>query len=462
MAVAPARRAALSAIGAVRARGAFAHEVVPTAIERAGLAGRDAAFATRLAYGTIATRGTLDGVVASLLANPKKTSPAILDALALSAYELLFEGADSYAAVSEGVELVRAVAPRATGVANAVLRKIAGDRTLAGPGAVGDDIASLARRTGHPEWIVREVVERFGAPNAAAILAADNEPAPMYLAHLPFRTTFDEVMASLTADGAEPTALDLPGAILVGAPAAAVRSRVLANGDVVVADLAAQVAASLVPLATGTTVLDIGSGRGTKSLLIAANARRAGLEVHVLGIDIHRFKVELATTRAHDLGADGVRFALADATRLTPAALAALPGSPTRPRAILLDAPCSGLGTLRRHPDKRWRVTPADVASLAALNTSLLRASLKLVEAGGVVVYSTCTMTREENEGVLSAALSAVVGAAVSPIHPDEVPDALGGFVDAAGSGTLQSAPYVGGPDGHFIARIIGGGPATS
>ena len=449
MGVAPARRAALTAVGAVRSRRAFAHEVVPATIERAGLTGRDAAFATRLAYGTIATRGTLDEVVASLLSNPKKTSPAILDALALSAYELLFEGADSYAAVSEGVELVRAVAPRASGVANAVLRKIAGDRTVAGTETPGADVGAVARRYGHPEWIAETLVERFGATRAEAIMAADNEPAPLYLAHMPFRASFDEVMASLEADGAQPVALDLPGAIGVGSASAAVRSTALANGHVIVVDLGAQLAASLVPTCAGATVLDIGSGRGTKSLLIAANANRAGVAVNVVGIDLYGFKVAISTERAAALGAPNVTFLEADATALE---RASLPGPVT---ALLLDAPCSGLGTLRRHPDKRWQVTPDDVRSLAELNSSLLRSALGVLAPGGVAIYSTCTMTREENEGVVESATQS--GASTSPILPAEVPASLRHhLVDPAG-GFFQSTPIENGPDGHFIARIIGG-----
>ena len=457
----PARRAALEVISDVRRRDAYAHEVMGAVLAKLELDPREAGFATRLAYGVVATRGTLDDVVAPYLSDPKKTQPEVRDALALSAYELLFEGTESHVVVSQGVNLVRSVVPRAAGLANAVLRKIAANPSVAGLQTEGSDAPALARRYGHPEWLATLLVDRFGSDMAEDIVDANNQPAPLYLAHLPWVEPLEQTLVTLEADGAEPESMDLPGAILAHNSSAGVRSSALSRGAVVVADGGAQLAVSAVPVtgaadresgvAAPWTILDIGSGRGTKSFLLAAAAHRAGADTSVIGVELHRFKVEAAQVRSDALRAPGVRFVSVDATKLADPSLAQVPAAVG---AVLVDAPCSGLGTLRRHPDRRWRATAEEIGALAELDFRLLESAAARVAPGGTLIYSTCTITREENEGVVERFLAQVEEGAfeIVPFTPEEFPEERRHFVTS--EGYFQSVPLAEGIDGHFIARM--------
>lgn len=461
----PARRAALEVISEVRRRDAYAHEVMSAVLAKLALDPREAGFATRLAYGVVATRGTLDAVVSPYLSDPERTQPEVRDALALSAYEMLFEGTEPHVAVSQGVDLVRSVVPRAAGLANAVLRKVGANLAVAGLQTEGSDAAALASRYGHPEWLAALLVERFGGDLAEDIMDANNQPAPLFLAQLPWAEKFKATVSSLKESGAEPEALELAGAIVAHNSSAGVRSMALERGSVVVADGGAQLAVNTIPLVAiappaspdspvsgdRPTILDIGSGRGTKTFLIAAAASRAGADVSVVGVELHPFKVEAAQARALALSAPFVSFVLADATKLADPSMTQIPASV---EAVLVDAPCSGLGTLRRHPDRRWRAVPEEIATLAELDLKLLEASASRVAPGGTLIYSTCTITREENEGVVERFLAGVGEGAFEmvPFEPAEFPEIWRHFVTP--EGYFQSVPLAGGIDGHFIARM--------
>lgn len=449
MSASAARRSVLTVVSRVRERNAYAHETLDAVLEGAALDGRDSAFATRLAYGTVACRGTLDEAVGRYLDNPGRLEPLVGDALAVSAYEILFARTPSRAAVNEGVELVRSVQPRASGLANAVLRKLAAAADGFPWGEPEKDDAALARLYGHPLWMARLWIDELGRDAAADIMAANNEPAPLFLAHLPFKTEEAAVLEELRDLSAEPSACGLPGCLVAGAPSAAVRSQAVAKRRVVVADAGAQLAAHILRPAAGERIVELGAGRGTKSLIISGIVHRHGGVAEVIAVDLHDFKLRALREAAEASGATGISTVVADASRADSEGLPAA-GSVD---SVLVDAPCSGLGTLRRHPDRRWRARPQEIEALASLGLSLLRTAASLVKPGGFVVYSTCTIARAENEGVIEAFRSSPDGAgfAIDPLG-DDVPDGWSGFVSAGG--LFQSVPRVGGPDGHFIARL--------
>lgn len=445
-----ARQLAREAVTRVRERSAYAHETVSTLLLAADLDRRDAAFASRLAFGTIACRGTLDQAVALHLSRPEGTEPRVLDCLAASAYELLFMRTPTRAAVSEGVELVKSVQPRAAGLANAVLRRVA-ERAADFPwGDPDTDLDALARLHGHPEWLARLLVEELGRDTASAVMAANNEPAPLFLSLLPFRGPEDDVLAELAADGADPAATPLASCVIAGQPGAAVTSRAVTTGRALVADAGAQLASVCVPVAHGSRIVELGAGRGTKSLLMAAGAARKGMSAEITAVDLHGFKLQKLSEAVERTGAPRIHTVVADAT--DPSA-DGLPGAGTAD-AVLVDAPCSGLGTLRRHPDRRWRARPDEIETLAELGARLLETAAVLVKPGGFVVYSTCTIARRENEDVADGFLGSREG---SSFRVDDlsaqVPEEWRRFVD--GLGRFRSLPEPGGPDGHFIARFI-------
>jgi len=278
---------------------------------------------------------------------------------------------------------------------------------------------------------------------------AHGEPAPLFARHNPFLGTLDEALAVLRADGAEPSeALPDAASLQLANERAAVRGSAVAGGLVVVTDAAAQLAPLAIGALPGGRILDAGSGRGTKTVALQALASAAGEPAEITGLDIHDFKTHLLGERMRALGVPGVRPVTAD---LLDPGTPALLGEPYD--AVLLDAPCTGLGTLRRHPEQRWRVLETDAERLSAVQSALLSAAAALVRPGGHVVYSTCSLSRTENHDVVARFLAGKGGRDFRTRSvADIVPTGWGSFL--TDEGWFQSVPYAGGPDGHFVARL--------
>lgn len=449
MTASAARTAALEVVTRVREREAYAHETLDSILTRIGLDSREAALATRIAYGTIATRGTLDEAVLRYVKDPSRLEPRVGDALALTAYQLLFMRIPAHAAVSEGVELVRAHRRSAAGLANAVLRRLAADAADFPWGDPDKDLSALARLYGHPLWLAELLDAELGRGVATQIMAADNEPAPLFLAHVPTARPLPEVIDILSRDGAAPTECPLPGCIVVQDASAARRSRVISDKDVLVMDAGAQFAVAAWRQVAGRTVVEVGAGRGSKSLLAASQLRFGGASPRISAVDLHDFKLEALQEAAAQMGLDGIETIAVDASagglQTVIEELSA--------DSVLVDAPCSGLGTLRRHPDRRWRANPSEIDVLADLGGRLLAESSRLVSRGGFMVYSTCTLARRENEDVIEGFLASDAGAGFAlDSLASLVPPQWERFIQA--EGWFRSLPEPGGPDGHFVARI--------
>jgi 16S rRNA (cytosine967-C5)-methyltransferase len=450
MSASPARRVAREVVTKVRERSAYAHELMDSALRAAKLSPADAALATRLAYGTLQAEGTLIDAVNRYLGG-KRVEPRISDALRISAYEILFMRSEKRAAVHQGVELVREVRKQAAGLANAVLRRLAEDAPSFPWGDPATDVKALARLHAHPEWLARMWIDELGRESAAEVMEANNTPAPLFLATNTFAATVEAAREGLRADGALPHAGVLPGSVEVGDAGAAVRGQSLQRGLVVAVDACAQLVVRLVDPKPGSVLVEVGAGRGTKTLLLQSMAVSSGGPVQLYAVDSHEFKAQLLGERLSRYGVPGVRILVGDATDFS-----AIVGAPEAGTvdAVLVDAPCSGLGTLRRHPEKRWRVEPADIESLAALGGRLLAEAARLVRRGGFVVYSTCTVAEKENAAVVRAFLESEAGSGflVDSVG-GQVPESWQRFV--TDEGFFRSLPSVDGPDGHFAARLV-------
>ncbi|QSR26679.1 rRNA cytosine-C5-methyltransferase [Nocardioides aromaticivorans] len=436
----PARLAAFEVLKAVRVDDGYANLLLPTALARHGLTGRDAAFATELASGTIRRQGTYDAVLAACIDRSlRKVETKVLDALRLGAHQLLGMRVPTHAAIDTTVTLVRAkVNQGAAGFCNAVLRKVAAqdlDAWLAQL-APGTGTRDLAIAHSHPAWVVDELRAALGdaAGELPELLAADNVAPRVTLVARPGRATREELPGT-------PTSYSPFGVALDGGDPSSVPA--VAEGRAGVQDEGSQ----LVALALAASPVegrderwvDLCAGPGGKAALLAALAAERGAAL--TGIELHHHRARLVARAASGPGLAGV--VQADGTRAPFA-----DGSVDR---ILLDAPCSGLGALRRRPEARWRRSARDVAELVPLQRALLAEAVRVLRPGGALLYATCSPVLAETAGVVTATLADRPEVRLEDVreHLPVVPDADGPL-----PGTVQLWPHRHGTDAMFLALL--------
>ncbi|GED97912.1 RsmB/NOP family class I SAM-dependent RNA methyltransferase [Gordonia crocea] len=441
------RTTALEVLRAVRERDAYANLLLPSLLRERRLGGRDAALATELTYGTARAQGLLDAVITDAAGRPVgEIDPRLLDVLRLGAYQLLRTRIEPHAAVSTSVDLVRAEDGQGpAGFVNAVLRKISQrDEQLwiddLAPSIVDDPIGHLAFSYAHPRWIAEVFAEALGGSvgSLQAALAADDARPPVHLVARPGQISAAEL--ALVSGGTEgrlsPYCVYLPG----GDPG---RLEVVREGLAGVQDEGSQLVALALARATldgpdEGRWLDLCAGPGGKAALLGSLAEIAGAHLDAVEISEHR--------------ADLIRSVTADLPVEVYVADGRDPGLAPGYDRVLVDAPCSGLGSLRRRPEARWRRRPSDVDELLPLQRDLLTSALALVRPGGAVVYSTCSPHPAETTGVVEA-VCAATGA--------EFVDARG-FVQtegldfpALGPGPhVQLWPHLHGTDAMFLAVL--------
>jgi 16S rRNA (cytosine967-C5)-methyltransferase len=383
----PARRSALAALRAVEEDGAWSNLAVPAAID-ALVDARDRAFAAHLAYETLRWQGTLDWALGVVLTRPlAAVEPALRRVLRLGALQLLRSGVPARAAVATSVALAReqVSARRATGAGgfvNGVLRHLSRRiDDLPWPDADADPVAAVSLRTGHPAWIVGDLLGRYGRDRTRAILEADDVAPGVTLRAVGDR---DALVAELRADGLDARPGEDPAAVRV--PGADPRRlRAVAEGRAVPQDEASMRVARLTGARAGDRVLDLCAGPGGKATHLAGLVGADGL---VVGVELHPHRAELVRQAAARQGvAIDVRVGDAADPPLDP---------DERFDVVLLDAPCTGLGTGRRRPEVRWRRTPDDARELAAVQRRLLDAAAARVAPGGRLTYAVCTWTAAE------------------------------------------------------------------
>jgi 16S rRNA (cytosine967-C5)-methyltransferase len=447
--VQPARRIALDVIMAVRESDAYANLLLPVRLERARLSEADAGLATELTYGTLRLMGYYDRVIALAAGRPvAQIDPAILDVLRLAAHQLLSLRVAQHAAVDEAVSLVRTVGSHsATGFVNGVLRTITRtppdqwrERALAAATSEDD---RLSIEFSHPQWVVRAFRQALAAEERdgelVELLTADNVPPRVSITALPG-------LADRTALNAHETALSPVGAVLDGGDP--MKLDAVRRGQARVQDEGSQLAAlalsRVVPIVPGERWLDLCAGPGGKAALLAAEARVGGATL---------IANELVPARAQL-----VRNALAvfhpapevwelDGTTIGESH----PGEFDR---ILLDAPCTGLGALRRRPEARWRKQPRDVADLAELQLKLLLSAVAALKPGGIIAYVTCSPHLGETRVAVSSALRRT-GDGVAKLDTQAV---LNGFtrepLDLPPAQHVQLWPHRHGTDAMFIQLL--------
>jgi 16S rRNA (cytosine967-C5)-methyltransferase len=414
------RDVALAALERVDA-GAYANLALPGLLRWTTLSPSDRAAATDLVYGSLRMRAALDFALAPLSRQPlDRLEPLVLRGLRLGAYALLFGGTAPHAAVAETVGAVARAGHRGqAGYVNAVLRRLAA-APPAWPDPDRDPVGWATTRGSHPAWIVEETLARLGPEEMRALVEADNTRPEVSLRATPGRVGRDELLAELAAAGvsARPSPLS-PDCVLLerGDPG---RLPAVREGRAVVQDAASALIAPAVGAGPGDLVADLAAGPGGKAGHLAA------LGTRVLAVELHPGRARLVAETARRLGvADRLHTVVGDGRRP--------PLRPASADAALVDAPCTNLGSLRRRPEARWRHGPEDLPELVELQLELLEAAADVVRPGGTVLYSVCTWTGAETDGVVAELLERR-----EELRLDE---------------TRQLWPHRDGADGMFLAR---------
>ena len=444
---ADAREVARRVVRRVDGEGAFLGLALAGELDRAALAPEDRGLATEIAYGVVRHRSRLDRALAAHAPRGLgKLSPAVRVALAAAAYQILFlDRVPAHAAVNDAVSAVRRVAgPRVGGFANGLLRALASKGEPPLPER-SDQAAYLEVACSMPRWLHDELAA--AAPPGELIQAAEalTAPAPLWIRLDPARTGAAALAERLAAErpGVEVAPSPLcEGAARVTGLGSPEASASFQDGLWTVQDLGAQLVAHLLGPARGARVLDACAGVGGKSLHLA---QLAGGDIAIDAADLSPRKLDLLTDGARRLGVSSIRPVRSDLSR---------PGDELAEAydAVLLDAPCSGLGVLRRHPELKWRRGPGAAAEMAALQRALLAALAPRVRPGGVLVYSVCTFTRAEGPQQLADFLGE------HPSFSVEAPVAGGGVADwsslLAPDGTVRTWPHRHDADGFFAVRL--------
>ena len=448
----PARKLALDVLMEADRRGMYARDVLSSRASAKAIDQRDSAFAARLALGVAATQGILDELLDQFLDKPKKVAPRVRMALRISAFEMLYLHTPGRVAVSQGVELVRSGAKSAAGLANAVLHKVADNvEDFATASDVDESerrLVRLSRLMGLPRWLCARIMASFDTPEGALNFAGNLAPAPLALHENAFATKPDPYISQLVAPV-------FPGCHAPVDAQVTVASGVFERAAAVASDLNAQL------IATAATrpgsCLEIGAGRGTKSY-----------ERQHTALDLHDRKCDLNLARLHKAGIQGVRTVSGDACELDEVLTSfdAMLGEPVKFDTVFIDGPCSGTGTMRRHPEIPWRLTENDVTTdLPKLQLTMLKEAAARVAAGGELIYATCSVFDEENTQVVDAFLNSPEGAGFSlePLSGAQILQ-LPEFDQAKklvsvrqnDRGLFQSVPVnADSYDGHFCARLV-------
>lgn len=397
---------------------------------------RDRRWTRELVYGMLRRRAWIDAILSDRVTGGiARLTPELRDLLRLGVHQLLHMGSvPPYAAIGETVELAKQRdSMGAGGLANAVLRRVDRERDALGVQLPANPVAALALRESHPEWLVARWAERFGLDEAARLLAANNGEAP--LVARPVGVRAEELARSLEAAGVEvaPAPLASDSLTLRGVTSLTALGA-FRQGEFHLQDPASTLVTQYAAVEPGSVVGDFCAAPGGKGVELS---RAAG---HVYSSDVSPSRLERVIENIERLRLANVSAYVADARlpALRPASL----------DAVLIDVPCTGTGTFRRHPDGRWRLKPSDLAVMGALQQRILASAAEAVRPGGLLVYSTCSLEPEENDDQVNRFLADRPEWRLEPPAEGTLPPTV------LDGGRLRVLPHAHGTDGAFAARL--------
>ena len=442
--VSPPRLAVCQALLRIEREGGYADRLIDQELQSGRLTGPDRALFSELLFGVLRRRGTLDHLLAQLLSRPlQQLDAAVLAILRSGLYQLTaLDRVPPHAAINEAVNLARQLAPAAAGLVNAVLRSYLRQAdTLTFPDRSVDPAAAIAARHSVPLWLAGQWIGQLGVEEAACLAEECCTPPGLTLRVNSLSTSREALLELLEQNGITAA----PGRWSPLAVCLAGRHRIVElpgfqEGLFTVQDEASQVAGLMLGAQPGESVWDACAAPGGKATLIAQQMNNSG---ELLASDISPAKLRMIQEAVARLGIGCVTSAVIN-----------LHKAETLPEGlfdrVLLDAPCSGLGVIRRNPEAKWRLTPADLSRLAAAQRGMLRQTASRLKPGGTLLYSTCSTSREENEEVLADFLSEQRDFVLENLH-DSFP-AWDGLITP--EGMMRAWPHRHGMDGFFAARL--------
>jgi 16S rRNA (cytosine967-C5)-methyltransferase len=406
----------------------------------------DKAFVREIVYGVLRWRGRLDWIIAAYSRiKPSRLERAVLAILRMGAYQILFmDRVPAAAAVDESVKLAKGLRKKeATAFVNGILRGIAeGRREITYPDLRTHSSEYIAAFHSHPQWLVRRWVDQFGREGTIALCEANNQFPPLAVRVNTLKASRAEVIDQLHDEGIEasPTPFS-PVGLCIKAPPALVSWGPLQQGWLQVQDEAAQLVSLILAPKPGDRILDLCAAPGGKTTHLAQLMKDQG---EIIAVDVSQAKLAILKENCRRLGISIVKAKAQDATAPLPFPAGSFDG-------CLVDAPCTGLGTLRRHPEGKWRIKEQDILRLQEMQGLILRQAAPLIKEGGILVYSTCTLTQEENEGVIETFLSEHNEFRLEDASA-LLPAGCEGLVDS--QGYLRTFPHRHNTDGFFAARM--------
>jgi 16S rRNA (cytosine967-C5)-methyltransferase len=438
------RQAAYAVLLRIQKEGCYADQLMDRELSSGRLSGPDRGLFAELVFGVLRRQGTLDHILSGLLTQPlARQEPQVLIFLRLGLYQLLYlDRIPESAAVNESVNLAKQILPRASGLVNAVLRNYLRHKdSVTFPDPAAAPAASIAARHSHPAWLVKLWFSQIGEAETELLAEASSRQPPLTLRANTLATTREELLDRFAANGitAAPCRFSPFGLMVEG------RHHIpglpgFREGLFAVQDEASQLAGILLEPQPGERVLDTCAAPGGKATHLAQLMDNRG---ELLAMDVSGSKLPLIQEAAQRLGITIIRTRMADLLQS-----GAFPADAFD--RVLLDAPCSGLGVIRRNPEAKWRLTPEDITRLAATQKVMLKNAIRMLRPGGVLLYSTCSTTLEENEAVVGDFLSRHPHCVLENLN-QQFPDLRELFTE---EGMFRAWPHRHGMDGFFSARI--------
>ena len=422
-----ARAAAVKVVFEVNERGAYSNIALAKTLKTENLNDIDRRFCTELIYGTIKMGQSIDWIISKFVNRPlKKIDPKILSILRVGIYQIFFlNKVPNSAAVNESVELAKKISISSSKFVNAVLRSAIREPDKS-KFPKDDSAESIALNFFHPKWLIERWIKQFGVEQTKAICAADNETPPLTLRVNTLKTNRAEILDKLTSQGinALPSTLTEEGIIIINGAGSLDNLDVLNQGYCQVQDESSMLVAHELAPKSGEFIIDCCAAPGGKATHIAELMKNDG---HIIAADIHDHKIKQIKSNAERLDIKIIEPLLLDAREI---------GDKFKNKAdkILVDAPCSGLGVLRRKADLRWKKNLQELKNLPKFQSEILNSAANALKIGGTLIYSTCTLEINENQNVINKFLES---------HKDFKLEHMKTFL-----------PHIDKTDGFFIAHL--------